>query len=167
MASPFTMTRQHRGMRTATLLTMFLITVALTSGASALATHGDHSTKAHATRTVAIADIAHLHLVKAAGAILYEEGSVSGTFAGDMHATMEIGATFSGSFTIKGRQGTVTGHGTATPHGSGRYESFAGSMTVSAGSGRYAGAHGRSGLYGTFDRRTFTFVVQTTGKFSD
>jgi hypothetical protein len=167
MADFFTITHRRHGSRRVTLLVTLLVSVVLASGASALAGDNGHSTKAHAARTIAIADVAHLHLLKAAGAILYEEGLVTGTFAGNMHATLEIGATFLGSFKITGKQGTVTGHGAAKPHGSGRYESFAGSMTVTGGSGRYVGAHGRSGLYGTFDRRTFTFVVQTTGKFSD
>ncbi len=75
----------------------------------------------------------------------------------------DVGATFTGSFTIYTRGGTITGHGTATPHGSGIYESFAGTLVVSGGSGRYTHARGRAGLYGTFDRDSYGLVVQTTG----
>lgn len=80
-----------------------------------------------------------------------------------MRAHVDVGATFMGSFTISARGGSITGHGTAIPHGSGTYESFAGSLVVNGGSGRYAHAHGHAGLYGTFDRDTYAFVVQTTG----
>ena len=41
-----------------------------------------------------------------------------------------------------------------------------GTLTITGGTGRFRGAHGRTGLYGTFDRRTFSLVIQTTGNFS-
>ena len=82
---------------------------------------------------------------------------------GSMHVHFDVGATFTGSFTIYTRGGTIAGHGTATPHGSGIYESFAGTLVVSGGSGRYTHARGRAGLYGTFDRDSYGLVVQTTG----
>jgi hypothetical protein len=122
---------------------------------------------AHAAHTLNVTDTADLHLLKSSGSLLYEEGSASGGVAGRMKADMDVGATFTGSFTIYARGGgTIKGHGTATPRGSGRYESFSGSMVITGGSGRYARAHGGGGLYGTFDRRTYAFVIQTTGKFS-
>ena len=116
-----------------------------------------------AARALKASDTAHLHYISASGSLLYEQGGASGTLPGSMHVHFDVGATFTGSFTIYTRGGTITGHGTATPHGSGVYESFAGSLTVSGGSGRYAHAHGRAGLYGTFDRDNYSLVVQTTG----
>jgi hypothetical protein len=124
------------------------------------------SARAHDAGVVHVVDSAHLRLTKASGSLLHEAGPVSGTLSGSMQATLEIGASFSGEFTIYTRSGTVTGHGLASPHGSGRYQSFAGSMVVTGGSGRYAHVHGHGGLYGTFDRRTFAFVIQTTGALS-
>jgi hypothetical protein len=80
-----------------------------------------------------------------------------------MRAHVDVGATFTGSFVTYTRYGTIIGHGSATPHGSGTYESFSGTLVVTGGSGRYAHAHGTAGLYGTFDRDNYAFVVQTTG----
>jgi hypothetical protein len=118
---------------------------------------------AHAAHALKASDTAHLHYLSASGSLLYEEGRARGTLPGRMRAHVNIGATFTGNFTIYTRGGSVTGHGTATPHGSGTYESFAGSLVVSGGSGRYLHAHGRAGLYGTFDRDNYAFLVQTTG----
>jgi hypothetical protein len=108
-------------------------------------------------------DTAHLRYLSASGSLLFEEGQTTGTLPGKMRAHVDVGATFSGSFTIYTKDGTISGHGEATPHGSGTYESFAGSLVVTGGSGRYAHAHGHAGLYGTFDRENYAFVVQTTG----
>jgi len=80
-----------------------------------------------------------------------------------VRANLDIGSAFTGSFTIVTRFGSISGDGTAALHGSGRYESFAGSMVVTGGSGRYAHARGHAGLFGTFDRRTYAVVIQTTG----
>jgi len=121
---------------------------------------------ARAARSLKIADTAHLRLTKASGSLLHEAGPVAGTLAGSMRANLDVGASFSGDFTIYARGGTIEGHGTAVPHGSGRFESFRGSLVVTGGSGRYVHVHGHGGLFGTFDRRAFTFVVQTTGALS-
>jgi hypothetical protein len=119
---------------------------------------------AYLARTLSAIDTAHLRYIRSSGSLLFEEGSASGGLSGSMRATLTVGATFSASFTIYTRVGAIRGHGTATPHGSGRYESFSGSLVVSGGSGRYSHARGRAGLYGTFDRKTYALVVQTTGK---
>ncbi len=131
---------------------------------SPAAAHGaTRQQQARAARTLKATDTAHLRYISASGSLLYEEGGASGTLPGSMRVHFNVGATFTGSFTIYTRDGTITGHGAATPHGSGVYESFAGSLVVSGGSGHYAHAHGRAGLYGTFNRDTYGLVVQTTG----
>jgi hypothetical protein len=106
---------------------------------------------------------AHLHLIKAEGSQLLEEGSVSGTLTGSARAKLHIGATFTAKFTIHTHTGAITGSGLASPHGSGRYQSFGGSFLATAGSGRYVHISGRAGLYGVFDRRTDSVVIQTSG----
>lgn len=80
-----------------------------------------------------------------------------------MRVHFEVGATLKGTFTIYIKGGTIKGHGEATPHGAGVVESFAGSLIATGGSGRYAHAHGRAGLYGTFNRNSYALTVQTTG----
>jgi hypothetical protein len=118
---------------------------------------------AYAARTLNGTATAHLHLVRAEGSELIEEGSVSGALVGTAHAQLITGATFAASFTIHTRGGSITGRGHATPHGSGRYQSFSGSFDATNGTGRYAHISGRAGLYGVFDRRTDSVVIQTTG----
>ncbi len=122
-----------------------------------------HPRRAREARVLRATDTAHLHYVSASGSLLYELGAASGTLPGTMRVHFNLGATFTGSFTIYTRGDTIRGHGTATPHGAGVYESFAGSLVVTGGSGRYVHAHGRARLYGTFNRNTYGLVVQTAG----
>lgn len=121
------------------------------------------SAPAHAARALNATATAHLHLVKAEGSELFEEGPVSGALSGSARGELRTGAVFTASFTIHTHDGTITGHGQANPHGSGRYQSFSGSFLATTGSGLYAHIHGRGGLYGVFDRRTDSVVIQTTG----
>jgi hypothetical protein len=113
-----------------------------------------------------LAAAAHLHLINAEGSRLIEEGPVTGALPGAMQAEVQTGSVFAGKFTIVARGGSIKGRGRATPHGSGRYQSFSGSFVVTGGSGRYAHVSGRAGLYGVFDRRDDSIVIQTTGKLA-
>lgn len=135
----------------------------LASGAGQSAVSGE---RAQAARTLNGTDTAHLHLIHQDETLLYEEGPATGSLPGHMRAQLTIGSIYTGRCTIYTAGGTITGRGTATPHGSGRYQSFHGSLTITGGTGRYAHVHGRTELYGTFDRRTFAVVVQTTGNLS-
>ena len=126
------------------------------------------SPTARSARTLSAADTAHLHFNAAGseGATLLEEGLAKGTLPGRMRAHLRIEATFTGSFVLYTSGGSIKGRGSAKPSGSGRYESFRGSLTVTGGTGRYAHAHGQAGLYGVFDRKTYGLTVQTTGHLS-
>jgi len=123
---------------------------------------------ARPSRTLNATDTGHLKYnpKDSEGATLVEEGAATGKLPGRMRARLNIGATFSGSFVLYTVGGSIKGHGTATPSGSGRYESFRGSLVVSGGTGRYAHAHGKAGLYGVYDRNTHGITVQTTGSIS-
>jgi hypothetical protein len=133
-------------------------------GAQAMAsgnTIGAHSASAlNGTAT------ARLHLIRSEGSQLIEAGPVSGVLNGSATARVHAGAVFSGTFTIHTRAGSITGHGSATPHGTGRYQSFSGSFVAIAGRARYARVRGTGGLYGVFDRRSDSVVIQITGKLS-
>ncbi|HLM84796.1 MAG TPA: hypothetical protein VK272_01265 [Solirubrobacteraceae bacterium] len=141
---------------------MLLATTATLAAVGAAATPA-WGAAAHDARTLAGNAAAHLHLVKAEGSQLIEEGSVAGVLIGSVRAQLHTGALFTASFTIRTRDGAITGRGQATPHGSGRYQSFAGSFTATGGSGRYAHIRGRAGLYGVFDRRSESVLIQTSG----
>jgi hypothetical protein len=120
---------------------------------------------AHEARTLNVTDEAHLHLVNATGSTYTEEGRATGALPGTVRARLDIlGATISGTFTIyPSGGGSISGSGTARLHSTGLYASFGGSMSVGGGTGRYAHARGRGGLYGTVDRRSDALVIQTTG----
>ena len=120
---------------------------------------------ARAAHTINGADTAHLRLVRP-GERLLEEGPATGALPGSMRAELDIGPLYTGSFTIYTRNGVIRGSGRATPHGAGRYQSFAGWLTVTSGNGRYAHVQGHDQLYGVFDRRTYAVSVETTGTIS-
>ncbi|MGA9875643.1 MAG: autotransporter [Solirubrobacteraceae bacterium] len=138
------------------------------AGATSSIGGGQHSRTgtARSARALDATDTGRLHYVKSSGSLLLEEGTAQGTLPGSMRASCDLSATVSASFTIYTHGGTIKGHGTATPHGSGIYESFAGTLTITGGTGRYAHARGHAGLYGTFDRRTYALTLQTTGSLS-
>jgi hypothetical protein len=136
------------------------------AGASVASRPAQAQAHAQAARVLKATDTAHLHYVSASGAALVEEGSASGTLPGKIRVDLDVGATFSGSFAFYLHGGSIKGHGSATPHGAGDIESFAGTLIVTAGTGRYAHAHGRAGLYGTFNRNNYALVIQTTGNLS-
>jgi hypothetical protein len=135
---------------------------AATQPASAAA----HTKRAHAAHVLNATDTAHLRYVSSSGSLLFDEGKATGTLPGNMRVHLNLGTTFSGTFTIYASGGSIQGHGSATPHGSGTYESFSGTLTVTSGTGRYAHAHGRGGLYGTFDRDDYALVIKTTGSLT-
>jgi hypothetical protein len=117
-------------------------------------------------RTLEATDTANLRYIKHSGSQLLEEGSAQGDLPGRMRANLSLGATFTASFTIYTHGGTITGHGTATPHGAGLDEHFSGTLTVTGGTGRYSHAHGHAGLTGTFNRRTYAVTLQTSGSLT-
>jgi hypothetical protein len=158
----------HGAIRTflAVLAIGVLAGMTLAAWAAAGAGAAKDAPPAQAARTLVVTDTAKLHLISNSGSSLHEAGLVSGTLSGSMRGNFNIGATVSGSFTFYTSGGSITGHGTASPHGSGVYESFAGSMVTTGGTGRYAHAHGHASMYGVFDRQTYALTVQTSGKLS-
>ncbi|HWX12570.1 MAG TPA: hypothetical protein VNZ04_11335 [Trinickia sp.] len=140
--------------------------MAMLMGGLARESAGKREIGAHSARTISGTDTADLHLVHQDEMRLYEEGLAKGALPGRMHAALTVGSSFTGTCTIYTSNGSITGRGVATPHGTGRYQSFRGSLYITGGTGRYVHIRGRTGLYGTFDRRTFALVMQTTGRLS-
>jgi hypothetical protein len=120
----------------------------------------------HDARALSVDDTGHLHLLKAFGSVLLEEGATGGTLPGLAKVRLVVGSTVIASFTIQTKYGTIYGSGSAALHSSGRYASFGGSLSVSHGTGSYARAHGSGKLYGVIDRRTSALTVQTIGTLS-
>lgn len=159
----------HLGTKTIAAILNLLVGVFVIAGISAADAQPiitPSGPSARMARSLKATDTAHLRYIKHTGSLLFEEGTAHGTLPGNMRASCNVGGTFTASFTLYLNGGTIKGHGTATPHGEGIYESFGGTLTVTGGTGRYTHAHGHAGLYGTFNRRTYAMVVQTTGSLS-
>jgi hypothetical protein len=123
-------------------------------------------TVAHLARTIAVTDTGRLKLVHNGGEYITEEGRATGTIPGKVRALLEVGPVVVAKFTIYTSVGTISGVGSGKPKGRSEEPSFAGSMTVSHGTGRYKHVHGHGGFYGTLNRVTYKMVVQTTGTLS-
>jgi hypothetical protein len=146
---------------------MATMTLGIASLISAYAAQASVPPKARAARAFNITDEAHLHVTHSSGELLQEEGSATGALPGTVRVSFRIGTSVTGSFTIYPRGGgSISGQGSARLHSTGTYASFGGSISVSHGTGRYAHAHGRGGLYGTVNRHNDALVVQTTGRLS-
>jgi hypothetical protein len=148
------------------LLPGLLVGIIASTAPAGLAAPAGHTPLAHVARTLKATDTANLRYIKHSGSQLFEEGSAQGDLPGSMRANLSIGATFTASFTIYTHGGTITGHGSATPHGASLDEHFSGTLTVTGGTGRYTHAHGHAGLSGTFNRRTYAVTLQTSGSLS-
>ncbi len=163
-------TQIYRRRAVGALVAVGLLSAGAGSGAATGApavTAGSAASHAELARTLDGADTAHLHLVHQHEEVLDEEGAATGALPGHMRAELDVQArALSGRCTIYTHDGSITGEGRATPQGAGRYQSFHGTLLITGGTGRYKGVHGRAGLYGTFDRRTYALVVQTTGALS-
>jgi hypothetical protein len=118
---------------------------------------------AHEARSLSVTDTAHLKLVHHEGEYITEEGQATGALPGHVKLLLEVGPTVVARFTITAAGGSISGVGSGKPKGRSEEPSFAGSMKVTHGTGRYRHAHGTGGFYGTLNRGTYKMVVQTTG----
>lgn len=155
------MSRRQRARSVTATATAAVLALLMCSATSAVGA----APRAHASHALRTDDTAAVYYIqaKSEGSYLYEEGDAKGTFPGFMKANCDVGATFTATFTIYTHSGEIKGHALALLHGSGRYESFAGTMTATGGTRTYVHAHGRGGFYGVLDRRTYDMTIQTTG----
>ncbi len=150
---------------TAILCAALALTAAILAGPT-LAARSAANPYGHTARSLSVDDTGHLHLLKAFGSVLLEEGAAGGTLPGLAKVRLLVGSTVISSFSIQTKYGTIYGRGSAALHSSGRYASFGGSLSVSHGTGSYTHAHGAGKLYGVIDRRTSALTVQTIGTLS-
>jgi hypothetical protein len=155
--------RPNRG---PTVLLVLIVALATAAGITPSA-QGDSHTKARIASALNVTDTAHLHYVREADGLLIDEGTATGTVPGNVRVGFDLGTTVAANFTISTHQGSIIGHGTGTLHKSTNrsdvYISFAGTLTVSHGTGHYTHAHGTGGFYGTLDRHNYAVTIQTTG----
>jgi hypothetical protein len=122
---------------------------------------------ARVARTLRAVDTAHLHRVHCSCSEILEEGEAKGTLPGWLRAYVTVGAPIVVRFTISVHGGgTLFGEGSGMPKGNPAEPSFAGTMRVTRGTGRYRYARGKGDFYGTLNRSTYAAVMQTTGTLS-
>lgn len=157
----------HRVLRrgiaaTAALLALALAGTLLANTAGAARTPST-PIPARAARTISVNDNGYLKRTHASGDIIDEAGTISGTLPGTATVRLDVGPeTVTASFTIAVHGGgSIVGSGRATIGSPGRYTSFAGTLSVTGGTGRYAHARGAGKLYGKLERRYDYLTVQT------
>ena len=114
--------------------TGLLASIVLAGTATLTTVPAGATARARAARTISGADSAHLHLLPP-GRIAAVRGRQGDRRAARPHArATHVAQQYSGTCTIYTNGGSVTGHGVATPHGTGRFQSFKGTLTITGGS---------------------------------
>jgi hypothetical protein len=147
------------------LSTLLLCGAACAVTAGAASAKGARRARTSLTNTY-VKEQGHLHFVsKNGGSAIVEQGSATGTFSASLNIDLTIKVSkITGSFTAYLKGGSISGYAYATPHVSGQWVSFKGSLTIKHGTGRYAGASGTSSLYGSFNRTQLKLNVQVIGR---
>ncbi|HTW43541.1 MAG TPA: autotransporter [Solirubrobacteraceae bacterium] len=125
---------------------------------------------ATAARTLHVGENAHLHLTSKSGFTLNEEGTAAGTIAGAIYIHLHIANNRGGvtaEVNIYPRGGSLSGHGSASYQVRGAQAAFSGTLTITRGTGGYAGAHASGLLFsGTIQRRSDAVAVQLSGSLT-
>jgi len=126
---------------------------------------------ARSARTESITESAHLRLTSKQGFTLNEQGAATGTIAGVIYIHLHI-ANNHGDVSAEVNiyphgGGSLSGQGTASYSVDGPVASFSGKLSITRGSGKYAGAHA-SGLHfdGSIERRDDAVTVRLSGSLS-
>jgi hypothetical protein len=130
---------------------------------------GASGSTAHAARTVSLNDTGNLHKTSKQGFNLYESGGVSGSVSGSisMHLKL-IGTTkFTAELTVHPKGSSVSGKASGSYRVNGGTATCSGTLSITGGSGSYAGAHG-SGISfsGKIQRSNDSVTVHVNGNFS-
>jgi hypothetical protein len=101
---------------------------------------------ARVARTVNLDETAHLHLTSRRGPRLNEEGTADGTIHGAIyiHVVQGSGDSATVDLNVYPPGSSLSGSGSATYRIAGGYAKFAGTVSITRGTGRYAhaSAHG-------------------------
>lgn len=141
-------------------------TAALPAGAAAhLSAGSPRASQALSNTFVKEQGNLHLSSKSGGGAAIAEQGSATGTFRAslDINLTIKI-SHVTGSFVAYLKGGSISGYTSATPHISGQWVSFKGSLTINHGTGSYKGASGTANLYGSLNRVQLKLNVQVAGR---
>lgn len=155
--------RVHRSLAGAAgLLTALACVLALGAGGASGAT-------AHGARTLVLSESGRLHLTSHHGFHLNEQGTASGTIRGSIYIHLYVSSTnrVTAEVSIYPSNGSLTGYGSASYHSNGPQATFSGTMSISRGTGSYAGAHASSlSFSGTIQRSNDATTVHVSGPLS-
>ncbi|HYB23724.1 MAG TPA: hypothetical protein VED41_07995 [Solirubrobacteraceae bacterium] len=123
-------------------------------------------------RTISIGESAHLHLTSrsATGFTLNEEGAATGTIGGTIYIHLHIANNHGGvtaEVNIYPRGGSLSGYGSATYQVEGAQAVFSGTLSITRGTGSYAGARAAGLRFsGSIQRRGDAVAAQLSGPLS-
>ena len=124
---------------------------------------------AHMARLVSLNESGRLHLTSKHGFTLNEQGSTTGTIGGAIYIHLHLvsNSEVTSEVNIYPRGGSLSGAGTASYHVNGAFASFAGSLSLTRGTGSYSHAHASKLRFtGTIQRRGDAVTVQLSGPLS-
>ncbi len=123
---------------------------------------------AQAARIVNLAESAHLHRTSSGGVHLNEQGSATGTINGTIYLHLRVSEhRVSAEVNIYPHAGSLTATGSATYHVDGGYAPFAGTITITRGTGIYTHAHsGPLRFTGSIQRSNDAVTAQLSGHLS-
>ncbi|MHB8242187.1 MAG: hypothetical protein ACYDHN_09365 [Solirubrobacteraceae bacterium] len=125
---------------------------------------------AEAARTTALNESGHLRATSKHGFTLNERGSVSGTVTGTIYVHLTVVSTsrVSAEVNMYPSGGSISGHASASYKKGSQTGSFSGTMTITRGTGRYAGAHGVGlSFSGTIRRSDDAVTVRMSGTVAE
>ncbi len=130
--------------------------------ASALA-----SPTARAARTVPAIEHVTLTLVKKTGTDFRHKGRSTGTVAGSVSSRIKLTSlSIVGTVTVRAKDGTLQLQVRGTARSGGLRSKFDGTATMTGGTGRYAGAHGKGTFTGIVNRRTWAATLDARGSLT-
>jgi hypothetical protein len=164
---------RHGNRLSATLLTLVLTTAmlaTLVSGGTSDAAPAQRNPSASAARAISLNERANLHLTSKHGFTLNEQGTATGTLRGAIYVHLKIVSTKKVTAEVNiypSAGGSISGFASAAYRRGGATGSFAGSLSITRGSGAYRHARG-SGLSfsGTIAKSNDAIAVRVSGKAS-
>ena len=121
---------------------------------------------ARQARTIVLNDTGSLHETAHHGFHLDEQGTASGTIKGSIYIHLDITSTnhVTAEVSIYPSNGSLTGEGSAKYGADGGQATFSGTLSISRGTGSYAGAHASAlSFSGTIQRSNDATTVRVSG----
>jgi hypothetical protein len=127
---------------------------------------GASGATAVAARTISLSETGKLHLTSHHGFHLNEQGTASGTIKGTIYIHLDVSSQtrMTAEVNIYPSNGSLSGYGTGSYRSNGGQATFSGTLSISRGTGSYAGAHASSlSFSGTIQRVNDAATVRVSG----